>query len=127
IITDVARGGTDKPRDGVFLHILTHINPDHRVIFTEHRLTQSSRRLCLTDACRFEEDEAAYWPCRVLAPGACTSYRSGDGFDFIILADYTVVQDGLQITQLFRLLLSNLGQRYACDTADDEFAIASRH
>ena len=59
LVADVAGRRADEPRDGVLLHVLGHVDPDHRVLRVEHELGQRARQLGLADAGRAEEQERA--------------------------------------------------------------------
>ena len=59
LVADVAGGRADEPRDGVLLHVLRHVDADHRVLGVEHELGQRARQLGLADAGRAEEQERA--------------------------------------------------------------------
>src|SRR3712207_7536151 len=51
---------------GVLLHVLRHVDLDHRVLVAEQELGERARELGLPDAGRAEEDERAGRPLRVL-------------------------------------------------------------
>ena len=59
VVADVARRRTDQARDRVLLHVLGHVDPDHRVLVAEQELGQRPGQLGLADARRPEEDERA--------------------------------------------------------------------
>ena len=59
LVADVAGRRADEPRDGVLLHVLGHVDADHRVLAVEHELGQRARQLGLADAGRAEEQERA--------------------------------------------------------------------
>ena len=52
VVADVAGRRADEPRDGVLLHVLGHVDPDHRVLGVEHELGQRTGQLGLADAGR---------------------------------------------------------------------------
>ena len=66
VVADVARRRADQPRDGVLLHVLGHVDADHRVLVAEQELGQRAGQLGLADAGRAQEDERAGRPLRVL-------------------------------------------------------------
>ena len=54
---DVAGGRADEPRDRVLLHVLAHVEADHRLLVVEQELRERFREEGLTDAGRTEEQE----------------------------------------------------------------------
>jgi hypothetical protein len=62
----------------VLLHVLRHVDLDHRVLVAEQELGERARELGLADAGRAEEDERADRALRVLDPGARAADRLGD-------------------------------------------------
>ena len=52
VVADVAGGRADQSRDGVALHVLGHVDADHRVLGVEHELGERARELGLADAGR---------------------------------------------------------------------------
>ena len=51
-VADVARRGADQPADGVPLHELAHVEPDHGVFVVEHHFGQGLAKLGFADAGR---------------------------------------------------------------------------
>src|SRR3954466_15338212 len=60
-----AGGRPQKPRDGVPLHVLRHVDPHHRLLGVEQELRQRLGQLGLADARGAEEDERADRAVRV--------------------------------------------------------------
>ena len=54
---DVAGRGADEPRDGVLLHVLAHVETDHRLLVIEEELGERFRQERLADSGRTEEEE----------------------------------------------------------------------
>ena len=50
LVADVARRRADEPRNGVFLHVLAHVDADHRRFVVEQKLGQCAGELGLADA-----------------------------------------------------------------------------
>ena len=79
VVADVARRRADEPGHGVLLHVLRHVDLDHRVLVAEQELGERARQLGLADARGAEEDERAGRALRVLdarrARGGSTSRR----------------------------------------------------
>src|SRR5579885_1607778 len=59
VVADVARGGADEPADRVLLHVLGHVEADHRLRFAEEELGELLGQLGLADTGGAEEDERA--------------------------------------------------------------------
>ena len=80
-VADVSRRCADQPRDRVLLHVLRHVDADHRLGVVEQVLGQRARDFGLADAGRAEEDERADRALRVLEPGARAADRPRDDVD----------------------------------------------
>ena len=102
VVADVAGGRADEPRDGVLLHVLGHVDADHRVLGVEHELGERARELGLADAGRAEEEEGADRAVGVLQAGAGAADRGRDGLDRLVLADDALVQALLHVDELLR-------------------------
>ena len=50
VVADVARRRADEPGHGVLLHVLRHVDLDHRVLVAEQELGERARQLGLADA-----------------------------------------------------------------------------
>ena len=50
VVADVARRRADQPRDRVLLHVLAHVDADHRPLVVEQELGERARQLRLPDA-----------------------------------------------------------------------------
>src|SRR5262249_28817532 len=119
VVADVAGRRADEPRDRVLLHVLGHVDLDHRVLVAEQELGERAGELGLADAGRPEEDERAGRPLRVLDAGARAADRLRDGDDRGVLADDALVQLLLHADQLLRLGLGELAHRDARPHRDD--------
>ena len=67
------------------LHVLGHVDPDHRAFVIEQELCQRARGLGLSDACGPQEDEAPDRPIGVLQPRSAATDRVRDGIDSLAL------------------------------------------
>ena len=56
-ITDVTGRSADQPRDRVFFHVLTHVDPDHGVLVIEQKFRKRAGQLGLADAGRSEKNK----------------------------------------------------------------------
>src|SRR6266540_3777559 len=102
---DVTGRRADQARDRVLLHVLGHVDPDHRALVVEHELGEGTRQLRLADAGRAEEDERADRAVRVLQTRASPPQRVRDGGNCLVLADDALVQALLHVDQLLGLAL----------------------
>ena len=66
VVPDIAWGRADQSRHRVLLHVLGHVEPDHRVLAVEHELRKRPCQLGLADACGAEEQERADRTVRIL-------------------------------------------------------------
>ena len=119
VVADVARRRADEPGHGVLLHVLRHVDLDHRVLVAEQELGERAGELGLPDARRAEEDERAGRPLRILDPGAGAADRLRDGDDRRVLADHALVQLLLHADEPLRLGLGELEDRDARPHRDD--------
>lgn len=55
IVSNVTRRGSDQTGDGMFLHILRHIDPDHRLFVIKEKFGQRARQLGFTDPGRSQK------------------------------------------------------------------------
>ena len=71
LVADVARRRADESRNGVFLHVLAHVDTHQRRLVIEQKLSQRAGQLGLTDAGRAHKNERADRLVRILqtAPG----------------------------------------------------------
>ena len=119
LVADVAGRRADQPRDRVLLHVLGHVDPDHRVLGVEHELGERPRQLGLADAGRAEEQERADRPVGVLEPGARAPQRRRHRLDRLVLADHPPVQALLHVHELLDLALHQARDRDAGPLGDD--------
>ena len=117
LVADVAGRRADEPRHGVLLHVLRHVDADHRVLRVEHELRQRAGELGLADAGRAEEEERADRAVGVLQAGARAAQRVGDGLDGLVLADDALVQALLHVDELLDLALEHPADRDARSSA----------
>ena len=119
VVADVAGRRADEPGHGVLLHVLRHVDLDHRVLVAEQELGERARELGLPDAGGPEEDERAGRALRVLDAGARAADRLRDGDDRLVLADDALVELVLHPDELLRLGLGELEDRDARPHGDD--------
>src|SRR5215211_6828126 len=66
VIADVSRRRANEPCDCVLLHVLGHVDADHRLLVVEQEFRESAGRLGLPNACWSEENERSNRPIRIL-------------------------------------------------------------
>src|SRR4051794_64416 len=113
VVADISGRRSDQPGHGVLLHVLRHVDADHRLLGVEHELGERSRQLGLADAGGADEHEGADRAVGVLEPGARAAQRVGHGLDSLVLPDHAVVQALLHVDQLLDLALEQLRDRDA--------------
>src|SRR3954470_17902017 len=118
-VADVAGRRADEARHRVLLHVLRHVDADHRLLVAEEELGERARQLGLADARRAEEDEGAGRPLRVLEARARAPDRLRDDLDRLVLADHALVQLVLHAHELLRLGLGELEHGDAGPHRDD--------
>src|ERR1700722_7243873 len=67
---DVARRRADETSDGVFLHVLGHVNADHGLLVVKEKFSKRACGFGFANASRAEEDEATYRTLRVAQAGS---------------------------------------------------------
>ena len=87
LVADIARRRADQPGDGVLLHELRHVDPDHRLVVVEQERGDRLAQLGLADAGRAQEQERADRPVRVLQAGPGPAHGVGHRLERLLLAD----------------------------------------
>ena len=103
----------------MLLHVLGHVDPDHRLLVAEEELGEGAGELGLADPGGAEEDERAGRALRVLDPGARAADRFRDGGDRDLLADHPLVEFLLHADQFLGLGLGQLEDRDPGPHRDD--------
>src|SRR4051794_26845559 len=119
VVADVAPGRAAQAADRVLLHVLGHVDPDHRLLVAEEEVGEGAGELGLADPGGAEEDERAGRALGVLDPGARAADRFRDGGDRDLLADHALVQFLLHADQLLGLGLGQLEDGDAGPHRDD--------
>jgi len=57
LVTNISRRRTDQSRHGVFLHVLTHVDPDHRVLVIEQKFGERAGQFRFADTGGSEKNE----------------------------------------------------------------------
>ena len=91
-VADVSGRRADESANRVLLHVLRHVDPNHRLFIVEHERGHAARDLGFADAGRPEEDERADRPLRVLETRARTPDRPRDHSDRFVLPDDALVE-----------------------------------
>src|SRR2546422_362345 len=109
LVADVAGGGADQARDGVLLHVLGHVDADHRPLVVEEELGERPGQLGLAHAGGTEEQERTDRTIGIGQPRAGPSNRVGDGADRVVLADYPPREPLLHANEFLDLALEQPG------------------
>src|SRR5690606_15222017 len=119
VVADIARRCPEQAADRVLLHVLRHVDADHRLVAIEQELRKRAGQLRLTDASRSKEDEAAERTVRVLQARAGTADGVRDRLDRLILADDAGVKPLFHVHQLLDLAFHQAAHRDPGPAADD--------
>ena len=111
----------------MLLHVLGHVDADHRVLVVEEELGERPRGLGLPDAGGAEEDERADGPVRILEAGARAAHRGRDGLHRLLLADDALGELLLHREELLDLALHELRDRDAGPLRDHLGDLLGRH
>mmetsp|Transcript_40637 Transcript_40637/g.96547 ORF Transcript_40637/g.96547 Transcript_40637/m.96547 type:complete len:439 (+) Transcript_40637:40-1356(+) len=106
---DVPRWGADEAAHAVLLHVLAHVDPDHRVLAVEEGHRESLGELCLPDACGAQEHERGDGAVGVRHACPRALDRIRDDFDGLVLADDAAMELVREVEELVPLRLHKLG------------------
>ena len=118
-VADVSWRRADQTADGIFLHVLAHIDAHHVVFVVKKGFGEGFGQLCLTNASRTEEEEGADWFRWILDAGLGADDGIGDFFHGLVLADDALVQLFVEMEGFLTLALGQLGDRNASPTGND--------
>src|SRR3981081_3971567 len=110
-VPDVAGRCANQPGDGVLLHVLAHVESNHRVFVIEQELGQCTTQFGLPHSSRTEDDEGTYWPIFVLQTSSGATYRIGNRPDRFALSDHSLSETLFHMNELFFLTLLEPGYR----------------
>ena len=79
-VSDVSWRRSDETRNSEFLHVFAHVDTNQSIFRVKEILRQNLCQICLSDACRTEEDEASDRSVRVFQTCSVTS----DGFHHVL-------------------------------------------
>ncbi len=92
IVADVSRWCADQSGDGVFLHVLAHINTCHSVRIVKQEFGERFGEMRFTDTSRSHEKERTERSIRITETDASASNRIGDSTHSLILPDHLFSQ-----------------------------------
>jgi len=119
VVADVARRRADQTGHAVLLHVLRHVDADHRGFGIEERFGERLGELGFADAGRPEEQETADRTARVFDAGAGAQDRLGDERDGFVLPDHTLVEHVGQAQEFFLFALDESGDGHAGPLGND--------
>ncbi len=108
VVTDVAGGRADQPAHGVLLHVLAHVETNHRPLVVEQELGQRPSELGLSDPCRAEEDERADRAIWIAQSGPGPPDGVGHRAHGLGLTHHSAVQALLHLDELLDLAFHQL-------------------
>ena len=103
----------------MLLHVLAHVDADHRPLVVEEEVGQRAGQLGLADAGGAEEEERADRPVGVGQAGPAAADGVGHRGDGLVLADDPLVEDLLHADELLHLALHEAGDGDAGPLGDD--------
>ena len=127
VIADIAGGRADQAGDGVLLHVLRHVDADHRRLVVEQERGQGLGQLGLAHPGGAEKEERAGRAVRVLEAGAGAAHRVADLGHGFVLPHHTLAQRALHVQQLLALALQHLVHRDAGPARDDAGDVGGLH
>src|SRR6266852_6189106 len=98
--TDVTRRRADQPRDGVPLHVLGHIDSDHRGFVVEQELRKRASEFGFAHAGWSQKYERADRPIGILESGAGANHSVRNGDHRFVLADHPFMQMLFEMSEL---------------------------
>jgi hypothetical protein len=113
IVADVAGRSADEPADRVLLHVLGHVDADHRPLVVEHELGQRAGQLGLAHAGRAQEQERADRPVGIAEPGPPAPHGVGHRVDGVVLTHHALREPLFHLHELLDLALEQAGDRDA--------------
>src|ERR1700736_2185632 len=117
-VPDIGGRCADQPGNGVLLHVLAHVESNHRVFVIEQKLGQRATQFGLPHSSRTEEDEGTNWPIFVLQTSSGATYRIGNRPDRFALSDHSLSETLFHMNELFFLTLLEPGYRNPGPTCD---------
>src|SRR5256885_2169149 len=111
IVANVAGRGTDQARDGMFFHILGHVDTYHSLLVVEEEGGQSACQFGFANAGWTQEEEACQGSVRILQTSTRTANGIGDDLQRRVLAYYAFAQTVLHLQQFLHLGLHQPGDR----------------
>ena len=119
LIAHVAGGRSDEPGDGEFLHVLRHVDPHQVALGVKQGLGQGFGQLGLAHAGGPQEEEGADGLVGVGDARPAAEDGLGDQAYRLVLAHHPLVEDVLQVEELFPLPFHELGYGDAGPALDD--------
>lgn len=103
----------------MLLHVLAHVDANHRLLVVEEEVSQRLGQLRFADARGAEEQERPNRLVRVRDACAAAANRVGDGLHGLFLTDQTLAEALLHVQQLLGFTLQHLADRHARPGTDD--------
>jgi len=126
-ISHIAGRRADQAGDRIFFHVFRHIDPHEIPLVVKQAFCQRLGEFRLAHAGRPQEQEGADGTVRILDARAGTQNGLGHPGDRLVLADHSLVQDILEMQELFFFALHQTGDRDAGPALDDPGDLLLRH
>ncbi len=124
---DVSGRRPDEARNRMPLHVLAHVNSDHRLFITKDRFRKGFGQFRLSHARGSEEEEGCDGTAAVAQPGARQTHGIGYGSYRLVLTDDPLMQTLFHLHQPGALLRGELCHRNAGQTRNDLCHILDAH
>src|SRR5581483_2045866 len=103
VIADIARRATEQTRNGMWLHILRHVEADQVVLSTKQFGGNCLCQFSLTNTGWTKEQEGTYRTPWIFQTRARATDRTSNGADGFVLTDDALTQVTLQVAQVLAL------------------------
>src|SRR6185369_17247463 len=119
VVTNVSRRRSDHARDSVFLHVLRHVEADHRSLVVKHEFRECASGFSLTDTGWTKKDERADRAIRILQARARAPDSVCDSRERLLLPDYAIAESIFHRDELLHLAFEHSRNRNAGPLGDD--------
>src|SRR5437899_750955 len=118
-VAHISRRSADQASDRMLLHVLRHVDADHRAFVVEKKFGESAGQFGFSDARWTQKDERANRPFGIAQSSAGTANCVGNAFQRRILAHDSLAQALFHRDQLFHLAFEHLGNWNSRPLGDD--------
>src|SRR6185503_7231496 len=108
LVADVSRRRADHPCHGVLLHVLRHVEPDHRALVVKQKLRERTSSFRFTYTRWSEKDKRTDGTIRILQPCTRTADRVCNSSQGLLLTDHTLAQSTFHRHEFLHLAFEHL-------------------